>query len=102
MGGAPGFGELEGDGAQWASGVGGSPQMLLGPEPMSGEPSSAGCSQLADRVLQVRAGVGWGEGCGSASVSLSYCKKVGRWNKPRRRPGGTAVFGEGKQGADKL
>lgn len=73
--------------------------MLLGPEPMAGEPSSTGCSQLGDRILQVKAGVGsrglWD--------SLSYCNQVGRWNKLSRRPGGTAVFGEGKPGrASKL
>lgn len=28
--------------------------MLLGPEPMAAEPSSAGCSQLGDRILQVK------------------------------------------------
>lgn len=32
--------------------------MLLGSEPMAGEPSSAGCSQLGYRILQVKAGVG--------------------------------------------
>jgi hypothetical protein len=32
--------------------------MLLGPEPRAGEPSSAGCSQLGDRILQVKAGLG--------------------------------------------
>lgn len=67
--------------------------MLLGPEPMAGEPSRAGCSQLGG---QGSAGEGWCGAQGSPSP-ISYCSKVGRWDKPRRRPGGSAVFGEGKQ-----